>query len=214
MKVGLKWVKLVLIISKGNFSPFTKKLIKEFKPMMIWENHNSKVGLIFFIIPKIKDGEMLFLSGNTDFFQTLGRKKGVFWVDNTKFIVKLEKTKSNAFVWLRPRRFGKSFFLCMLDAYYNILYKDKFQDNFGHLYIGKHPTPEQGSYFVLNLNFATLDTSSVELFHQSLHGFINDACIAFSNMYDTNDITIHENNSVRTMNSLIEFIKKGIGKVK
>lgn len=37
----------------------------------------------------------------------------------------------------------------MMQAYYDISRKDKFQDYFGHLWVGVHPTPLQGKFQVL-----------------------------------------------------------------
>ena len=43
-------------------------------------------------------------------------------------------------LFLRPRKFGKSLFLSMLDYYYNIKNKDDFERLFGQFYIGRKPT--------------------------------------------------------------------------
>lgn len=58
-----------------------------------------------------------------------------YYVDKTMFLPLLEQQPSNLFL-IRPRRFGKSFFLSMLRAYYDINRKDKFQSLFGSLWIG------------------------------------------------------------------------------
>ena len=58
------------------------------------------------------------------------------------------------FFFIRPRRFGKSLTVNMLQHYYDILAKDKFEALFGDLYIGKHPTRDRNSYLVLYLNFS------------------------------------------------------------
>ena len=58
------------------------------------------------------------------------------------------------FFFIRPRRFGKSLTVNMLQHYYDILAKDKFDALFGDLYIGKHPTRDRNSYLVLYLNFS------------------------------------------------------------
>lgn len=46
-------------------------------------------------------------------------------------------------IFIRPRRFGKSLFISMLENYYDINKKDKFEELFGDLYIGKNPTEEK-----------------------------------------------------------------------
>ena len=65
----------------------------------------------------------------------------------------LENQPSNI-IFIRPRRFGKSIFLSMLHAYYDCSKKEKFQTLFGDLWVGKHPTPLQGKYQVLHLDFS------------------------------------------------------------
>ncbi len=47
----------------------------------------------------------------------------------------------------------------MLECYYNIRQKDEFEELFGHTRIGQHPTPQCNSYFVLHLDFSTVDPS-------------------------------------------------------
>ena len=122
---------------------------------------------------------MDFTPGNASFFDSLGQREGVFWVDNTRYIAEIEKTQANAFVWLRPRRFGKSLFLNTLDAYYNVLYKNDFEKNFGHLWIGKHRTQDQGSYHVLQIDFGSLDITSLDSFRKSFNELINTSIEAF-----------------------------------
>lgn len=76
-----------------------------------------------------------------------------YYVDKTMYLPKLEEQPSNI-ILIRPRRFGKSIFLSMLHAYYDCRMKSKFQSLFGNLWIGKHPTPLQGKYQILHLDFS------------------------------------------------------------
>jgi len=76
-----------------------------------------------------------------------------YYVDKTMYIPMLEDEACNLF-FIRPRRFGKSLFLGMLHAYYDCRTKDKFEQWFGKLWIGQHPTPNQGRYQVLHLDFS------------------------------------------------------------
>ena len=76
-----------------------------------------------------------------------------YYVDKTMYIPKLEDSHNNLFC-IRPRRFGKSVLLSMLHAYYDCRTKDKFQEWFGDLWIGKNPTPLQGRYQILHLDFS------------------------------------------------------------
>ena len=45
------------------------------------------------------------------------RRDGFYYVDKTRFVRELEKVRFAFFV--RPRRFGKTLWLTMLDAYYS-----------------------------------------------------------------------------------------------
>ena len=49
-----------------------------------------------------------------------------YYVDKTMYLPMLEEQPSNLF-FIRPRRFGKSIFLSMLRAYYDIAQKEKFR---------------------------------------------------------------------------------------
>ncbi len=80
-------------------------------------------------------------------------EQNLYYVDKTMFLPVLENQPNNVF-FIRPRRFGKSIFLSMLHAYYDCKKKDLFQKLFGNLWIGKHPTPLQGKYQVLHLDFS------------------------------------------------------------
>ena len=80
-------------------------------------------------------------------------EQNIYYVDKTMYIPELEKEARNLF-FIRPRRFGKSVFLGMLHAYYDCHTKDKFQEWFGDLWIGKRPTSLQGKYQILHLDFS------------------------------------------------------------
>ena len=81
------------------------------------------------------------------------------YIDKTEYIAKLEETGEHL-IFLRPRRFGKSLFLSSLWYYYDIAYKDEFDSIFGHLSVGKNPTPLKSSYQVLFLEFSGISTES------------------------------------------------------
>jgi len=81
------------------------------------------------------------------------RRDDCYYVDKTRFIPIIEDA-DKFFFFIRPRRFGKSLTVSMLQHYYDIAAKDKFDALFGNLYIGKHPTRDRNSYLVLYLNFS------------------------------------------------------------
>ena len=81
------------------------------------------------------------------------RRDDCYYVDKTRFIPIIENA-DKFFFFIRPRRFGKSLTVSMLQHYYDIAAKDKFDALFGDLYIGKYPTRDRNSYLVLYLNFS------------------------------------------------------------
>ena len=81
------------------------------------------------------------------------RRDDCYYVDKTRFIPIIENA-DKFFFFNRPRRFGKSLTVSMLQHYYDIAAKDKFDALFGDLYIGKYPTRDRNSYLVLYLNFS------------------------------------------------------------
>ena len=80
-------------------------------------------------------------------------KEDCYYVDKTPFIEQIEESNMY-FLFIRPRRFGKTLTLSMLENYYDINKKDKFDEIFGKLYIGQNPTPEHNTYLIIRLNFA------------------------------------------------------------
>lgn len=85
-----------------------------------------------------------------------------YYVDKTRYIGLLEQTARFLFL-IRPRRFGKSLFLNMLNCYYDVKYADRFDELFGNQYVGKHPTAEQGKYLVLRFNFSMIRATDDKL---------------------------------------------------
>ncbi len=79
-----------------------------------------------------------------------------YYIDKTKFVEEVEGFGSRHLFFFRPRRFGKSLFLSTLEYYYDINHKDKFDQLFGELYIGKNPTPLRNSFLILKLNFSRI----------------------------------------------------------
>ncbi len=86
-----------------------------------------------------------------------------FYVDKTKFIPHLENSSNPNLFFLRPRRFGKSLLLSMLEHYYGVQYKDQFDELFGNYFIGQpgNATPLKSSYYTLKFEFAGIDTSDI-----------------------------------------------------
>ena len=60
-------------------------------------------------------------------------------------------------LFIRPRRFGKTCWLSMLECYYDRNRRDEFETVFGGTNIGASPTANRGKYIVLRFNFSGMD---------------------------------------------------------
>ena len=81
------------------------------------------------------------------------RRQNMYYTDKTQYIPTLERTGNFLFL-IRPRRFGKSVFLSMLAAYYDLARQDKFDQLFDGLWIKDNPTEEKGLFQVIYLDFS------------------------------------------------------------
>ncbi|WP_455636700.1 ATP-binding protein [Parabacteroides sp.] len=105
-----------------------------------------------------------------------------YYVDKTMYLPLLEDQPSSLF-FIRPRRFGKSIFLSMMRAYYDIAQKEKFDKRFGDLWIGCQPTPLQGKFQVFYLDFSRvggIDGTLAQNFDDYCCGGLDD----FASIYE------------------------------
>ena len=90
------------------------------------------------------------------------KSEGYYYIDKTSFIQTLEEQSSSFLMFLRPRRFGKSLLIAMLEAYYDKYYKKDFDTIFGDTFIYKNQTKEVSNYHVLRFDFSDVDVNNVE----------------------------------------------------
>ena len=85
------------------------------------------------------------------------RLENRLYVDKTRFIYPLEEER---YVFLiRPRRFGKSCWISLLDNYYDRRGADEFEAVFGGTDLGRQPTDNRHRYVVLRFNFSAFDNT-------------------------------------------------------
>jgi len=85
-------------------------------------------------------------------FRTI-RKEGLYYVDKTRYLAQME-ARDRFIFFVRPRRFGKSLFLSMMESYYDLSQKKDFKKLFGGLWLGKHPTENANRFMTLKLDFS------------------------------------------------------------
>lgn len=119
--------------------------------------------------------------GISDFYQVITEDH--FYVDRTSQIELIEEYGKNL-LFLRPRRFGKSLLVSMLENYYDVNKAGEFDKLFGHLAIGKTPTPLHNQYLVLRWDFSMVKASrTAEEIEQALYNHINTRLAIFVEDY-------------------------------
>jgi hypothetical protein len=111
-----------------------------------------------------------------------------YYVDKTTFLPVVEEA-GNYLFYIRPRRFGKSLFLSVMEAYYDVFYKDRFEEFFKGTWIYDHPTDEKGSYLVLSLNFSVVEPDPGKMetsFSNHVRGETVDFIQKYSDYLSTN----------------------------
>ena len=90
-------------------------------------------------------------------FRELGRA----FVDKSSVIKDLEDSKTPLYpVLLRPRRFGKSTFVQMLKCFYDISYKDRYEEIFNGKNIYTANLSSHNTYHVINFDFSMVNSQS------------------------------------------------------
>ena len=117
--------------------------------------------------------------GISDFGQI--RNESLYLVDKSMYIETMEKAGHFLFL-IRPRRFGKSLFLSMLRYYYDIAEKDNFQKLFKGLWIAEHPTPNQGRFQVMHIDFSQIGGTIDEL-TENFDGYMRMKFTNFARKY-------------------------------
>ncbi len=90
------------------------------------------------------------------------RRDKCFYIDRTHYIEQLETYGSRYAMFLRPRRFGKSLFISLLEHYYDVNQAANFPLFFGDLHVGRHPTPLANQFLILQFDFSGIETNAVK----------------------------------------------------
>ena len=90
------------------------------------------------------------------------------YVDKTRFLRALEN-EPYAFL-IRPRRFGKSCWVSLMENYYSRQRRDEFEAIFGGTDIGHRPTGDRHRYVVLRFDFSEFD-DTLETLRERFEGY-------------------------------------------
>ena len=115
------------------------------------------------------------------------RKEGYYYVDKTEYLAQMEARDSFIF-FVRPRRFGKSLFISMMESYYDLNQKKDFKKLFGNLWVGKHRTENANRFMTLKLDFSKVGGTGEALeraFEQHISDALDAFVIRYPSCYDT-----------------------------
>lgn len=150
---------------------------------------------------KVRLSSIVFPCGDAS-FSSVVQTPNSFFVDKSHFIPELE-TYGPATFLLAPKHFGKSLFLDMLAEYYDKNNsKSRFNQLFGNLHIGKHPTELQGKFHVLRFDFSQSLVESVQAHQNPVKYLINDAIDKFRVKYPQFPPTKHSVDGVSNLRRL------------
>ncbi len=129
-----------------------------------------------------------------------GKTENYYYFDKTSFIEKIENEADFLF-FLRPRRFCKSLTIAMLEAYYDVYYKEQFNDIFKNTYILENQTPYKSSFYILRFDFSGVDIIDYE---SSFRNNIHSELIRFSQRYKMN-LSFEAKNPIDNMKFLLGY---------
>ncbi|MGD2084712.1 MAG: AAA family ATPase [Candidatus Aminicenantes bacterium] len=150
--------------------------------------------------------------GVTDYDRII--KKNCYYVDKTMYLAEIENAGDYLF-FIRPRRFGKSLFASVMEGYYDVYYKDRFEELFKDTWIYRNPTEERGDYLVLKFNFSMVDPA-LDRVEDSFINHIRRAALSFLRRYSGYLIkdpkhykkSIEESRSAADILSIIRYLCK------
>ena len=119
-------------------------------------------------------------------FRKLRKEKNLY-IDKTRYIEELEKKNVSRGLFLRPRRFGKSLWISTLWHYYDEYYKEEFDELFGDLYIGQHPTPLRNSYKILFMEFSGIEIDNIQAVRKRFNRKVKNAVEFFIQRYQVGE---------------------------
>ncbi|GAK60150.1 hypothetical protein U27_00041 [Candidatus Vecturithrix granuli] len=90
-----------------------------------------------------------------------------YYIDKTYDLPLLEHAGDFLFL-IRPRRFGKSSWLTVLESYYDLARQEERDLLFKGTFTYEHPTPKKHAYLILKFNFSQVDPRP-ENFEASFH---------------------------------------------
>ena len=124
-------------------------------------------------------------------FRTFNEDRAAF-VDKTEFINVIDKLDTKYPVLLRPRRFGKTTFVQMLLCFYDISYKDKYDEIFKGTKIIEKNLPSHNTYHVIDFEFSNISGNTSEQLVESFSKNVLNSIKLFLDKYKEVDFDVDQ----------------------
>ena len=124
-------------------------------------------------------------------FRTFNEDRAAF-VDKTEFINVIDKLDTKYPVLLRPRRFGKTTFVQMLLCFYDISYKDKYDEIFKGTKIIEKNLPSHNTYHVIDFEFSNISGKTSEQLVESFSKNVLNSIKLFLDKYKEVDFDVEQ----------------------
>lgn len=128
--------------------------------------------------------------GGEDF--TALRKADSYYVDKTELLYELVQESNNSVtLFTRPRRFGKTLTMSMMESFFSIFKKDS-TDVFAGLNIMNHPEfceKWMNQYPVLFISFKDAEARNFELAYDMIQSIISQLCLKYSFLEDSDKVS-------------------------
>ena len=150
--------------------------------------------------------------GVSDFLSV--RTRNLYYIDKTMYLEELE-SQPRTLIFIRPRRFGKSLFISMMRAYYDKAMESRFDELFGNLWVGKHPTPLRNKYQVMYFDYSRAG-STIERLEENFNEYSCGCIDMFIERYKADYPQwivdkVHQTDSARAKLNLINEMAHELG---
>lgn len=135
-----------------------------------------------------------------DFFDRI-REEGGYYVDKTALIDRLLERKG-VYLFTRPRRFGKTLNLTMIDAYFNVRYRGNTWFDGLRISELRPDDPMKNSFIVITLSMKDLKTNSYEDYLWKLGRKIGDIYDSFLELECSEKVSSGQRTSYRDISMI------------
>ncbi|RPA90761.1 hypothetical protein L873DRAFT_1820592 [Choiromyces venosus 120613-1] len=144
--------------------------------------------------------------------------KGFAYFDRSRYLSVLDSIRADAILFLRPRRFGKSITLSMLEHFHGIQHRDQYDELFQDLDIDKDVKGDKitpGEYMILEFNFAEVSrTRDLNKAAQGLTVSIIRNLKGFYGDYYSYLGDIDQGDAINSLANLVQLVNRTLREVK